>query len=212
MPRRHSIPSYRLHRPSGQAVVTLTNPGRGEKDYYLGPYKSPESRSEYARLLAEWTAAGRCLPHAGPTPADLTVNELMVRYWAHVEGYYRDAGGKPTAEVENFRLSLRPLKRLYGHTQARDFGPLALKAVRQSMIDDGLPRKVVNQRVGRIRRCFKWVLLFFLDLECQVLRGAGRPRGDVVSLLGLRLDAGPREDNGLTYPRRFGGDEPDWDQ
>jgi hypothetical protein len=35
MPRKSStrIPSYRLHRPTGQAVVTL-----GGKDFYLGAY------------------------------------------------------------------------------------------------------------------------------------------------------------------------------
>ena len=47
MPRStRSIPKYRLHKASGQAVVTL----RG-KDYYLGPHGSPESRAEYDRLI-----------------------------------------------------------------------------------------------------------------------------------------------------------------
>ena len=32
----------------------------------------------------------------------------------------------------------------------------SLEAVRQLMIDNGVSRKVVNQRVGCIRRCFKW--------------------------------------------------------
>lgn len=39
---------------------------------------------------------------------------------------------------------------------AASFGPLALKAVRKKMIDGGLSRKLINQRVGRIRRLFKW--------------------------------------------------------
>jgi hypothetical protein len=49
-------------------------------------------------------------------------------------------------------------KALYGHTLARDFGPLALNAVRQKMVDVGLSRGVVNQRVGRVKRIFKWAV------------------------------------------------------
>ncbi|MBO0700773.1 MAG: site-specific integrase [Zavarzinella sp.] len=156
MSRADSVPSYRKHKPTKQAVVTLTDPAGGRRDYYLGRHGSAESRAEYARLIAEWNAAGRCLPHNGPAPADLTINELLLRFWRHIDGYYRDAAGNPTREAENFKHSLRPLKLLYGHTQARDFTPLSLEAVRQSMIDAGLARRVINQRVGRIRRCFKW--------------------------------------------------------
>ena len=39
-----------------------------------------------------------------------------------------------------------------------DFRPLALKAVRQAMIDAGLARTTINQRVGRIVRLFKWAV------------------------------------------------------
>ncbi len=37
-----------------------------------------------------------------------------------------------------------------------DFGPLALKAVRQQMVEHGLCRRHINQRVNRVRRIFKW--------------------------------------------------------
>ena len=40
-----------------------------------------------------------------------------------------------------------------------------LKALRQVMIDEGLSRGVVNQRVGRIRRMFKWAVAEELVLE-----------------------------------------------
>ena len=52
--RAPRTPSYRHHRPSGQAVVTL-----GGRDVYLGKFASPESRAEYDRLVAEWLASGR---------------------------------------------------------------------------------------------------------------------------------------------------------
>ena len=47
-------PSYRLHKPSRQAVVTLS-----DRDHYLGPYGSPKSRSAYDRLVSEWLANHR---------------------------------------------------------------------------------------------------------------------------------------------------------
>ena len=51
------VPSYRRHRPSGQAVVTL-----GGRDFYLGRWNTKVSRAEYDRLIGEWLAAGRRLP------------------------------------------------------------------------------------------------------------------------------------------------------
>ena len=46
-----SVPKYRLHRASGQAVVTIQG-----RDFYLGPWKSKASRVEYDRLIGEWLA------------------------------------------------------------------------------------------------------------------------------------------------------------
>ena len=47
MPKlKRKPPSYRLHKPSGQAVVTLSG-----KDHYLGLYGSPESTEKYAALI-----------------------------------------------------------------------------------------------------------------------------------------------------------------
>jgi hypothetical protein len=49
-----SLPSYRHHKPSGQAVVTFNG-----KDHYLGPWQSEASKTEHKRWLAEWIAAGK---------------------------------------------------------------------------------------------------------------------------------------------------------
>jgi integrase len=157
MAHRNHIPAYRLHKQSGQAIVTLTDGLGGRKDFTLGEFNSPESRAEYARLLAEWEANGRRLPKP-EAAADLTVNELLVRFWPHAEQHYRHPDGTPTGELADYKLSLRPFRELYGHTAAKDFGPLALKALRQKMIESGLCRGVVNQRIGRIRRVFKWAV------------------------------------------------------
>ena len=110
MPRRNSVPSYRLHKQSGQAIVTFPDGCGGRRDYLLGPYGSPESRAEYARLLAEWEANSRRLPKA-PAASDLTVNKIFNRLWPQVEAHYRRPDGSPTSEVEDFKLSLRPVRR-----------------------------------------------------------------------------------------------------
>jgi hypothetical protein len=140
-------PSYRLHKPSGQAVVTLNG-----RDFYLGEWNSSQSRAEYDRLLAEWLAHGRLLPEAGSESADLTITEVVLAFWRYAEKRYSPSG----RELENFRHSLRPLRDLYGHTLARQFGPRALKAVQQRMIGLGWCRNVINRRITRIKTMFKW--------------------------------------------------------
>ncbi len=155
---RNAVPTYRRHKQSGQAIVTLPDPLGRRRDVLLGKFGTPESRAEYARVIAEWEAAHRHLPREGSQGTDLTVNEMLLRFWGHVETHYRHADGSPTTEVENYRYSLRPLKELYGHTRTAEFGPLALKAVRKRMIDAGLARTLINQRVGRIKRAFKWAV------------------------------------------------------
>ncbi len=125
------------------------------KDSYLGKFNSSESQAEYDRLLAEWLANGRMVP-SEPKKSNLTITELIAEFMKHAKNHYRHGDGTPTSEVDNFRLSLKPLLQIYGHTQVGDFGPLALKAVREKMIESECTRGVINQRIGRIKRLFRW--------------------------------------------------------
>lgn len=149
---KHSLPKYRKHRASDQAVVTIHG-----KDYYLGPWRSRASRAEYDRIIAEYLAAGRQLPMRSEEAADLTIVEVLARYKKYAKTYYQK-NGQPTGEWKNMEYAIRPLLRLYGRKPIREFGPLALKAVRQSMIDQGLTRQGVNARVNRIKRAFRWAV------------------------------------------------------
>jgi integrase len=159
MSRRTGIPAYRLHRQSGQAIVTLTDGTGGRKDVLLGKYDSPESRAEYLRVLAEWQSAGRTLPR--PTACNaLSVHELLDAYWTWAEKTYRDSDGTPTRELENLKDALRPLRKLYGSTDAAKFGPMALRTVREDMIAAGLCRRTINTRVGRLKRVFRWAVSY----------------------------------------------------
>jgi integrase len=126
------VPSYRLHKQSGQAVVTLADGLGGRRDVLLGRYGTPESRGEYLRVIGEWEASGRRLLRPAAA-AGFSVNELLLAYWTYAEAYYRK-NGKPTDQLHRVRLSLRPVRALYGHTLAAEFGPKALKAVREQML------------------------------------------------------------------------------
>jgi integrase len=146
------LPKYRLHRPSGQAVVTLNG-----FDYYLGIHGSEASKQAYQRKVSEWMASNKLAAAVPSAASDFTVDEVFIRYWAHVTAYYvKD--GQPTGEQHALRSALTPVVNLYGPTRAADFGPLQLKAVREWMIKQKLSRRLINQRVNRVRRMFKWAV------------------------------------------------------
>jgi integrase len=150
-------PKYRHYKPKDLAVVRIDG-----RDVYLGRYGSPESHEKYRRVVGEWFMTGvapspqpkRGGAAAGDGP---TVNEVMLGYVRFVDGYYVK-NGKPTSESGMVKLSLRVLRRLYGETPAADFGPLALKAVRQGFIDAGLCLNEVNRRTRHVVRFFKWAV------------------------------------------------------
>jgi len=134
---RSRPPSYRLHRASGQAVTTIRLANGTRIDVYLGTWKSRESKAEYARIVAELGVAASPGAVARKPAAGISVNEVLIAFPRHADAHYRRPDGTPTSEPTEFRASLRPLRILYGHTPAREFGPLALAAVRQSMIANG---------------------------------------------------------------------------
>src|SRR5690242_4975013 len=76
-------PAYRLHKPTGRAVVRL-----GAKDVYLGRYNTPESRQAYDRVIAEWLARGR----QPAVPARATVRQVLDAFKRHARDYYKKRG------------------------------------------------------------------------------------------------------------------------
>lgn len=146
-----SLPSYRRHRASGQAVVSLSG-----HDVYLGPHGSETSRREYDRLIAEFLAAGRRWPPPTQAQVSLLIDELILRYWEeHVTQHYVKAGA-PTSEQSLIRSALRSLRELYGHTPAGEFSPLGLKAVQERLLQRDLSRGTVNRYTNQITRMFRW--------------------------------------------------------
>jgi hypothetical protein len=114
---KQHTPSYCLHKASGQAVVRIDG-----RDVYLGKHGTPESKAEYNRVIGKWFANGQLLPGAALAGSDLSVMELASAFWRHAEQHYRHADGTPTDELHCLKAALRPLKELYGHTRACDFG------------------------------------------------------------------------------------------
>ncbi len=158
MPRTPGkVPSYCHHKASGRAVVRIDG-----RDHYLGQYGCDDSHAEYQRLIAQWrrsrhpTASASQAAFATTDPA-LTVCEVLVQYCEFARGYYSEHG-ETTKEFVEMGYALRPVRELYGNTLAGEFGPLALKAVRQHMVELDLSRGVINHRVNRIKRFFKWAV------------------------------------------------------
>lgn len=133
------IPAYRLHKPTGQAVVRLNG-----HDFYLGAHGSAESKARYDRTVNEWLARGRqpleCAPEDAPT-----VSQLILAFVGHLTGQKAELADKE-------RQALRAVRELYGETQAIKFGVLAFKAIRQKFMDEGLAITTIRDRMGIIRR------------------------------------------------------------
>lgn len=140
-------PGYLHHKATGQARVRIN-----QKDHYLGPYGSDESRARYDQLITEWVAR-----HSVDLGHCLKVDELSLLYLEFAKGYYRKAG-KQTSEVSCIRIALRHLVKLHGRCLVRLFGPKKLAEVRDEMIRQGVKRKSINLHVGRIRRMFRWAV------------------------------------------------------
>ena len=158
MPRLKSQPSYRHHKPRGCAVVTIDG-----KNHYLGPWQSPESHEKYAALIAEWRRNGGTLPSPAPAepaatePSPLTVNELILAYFKFAQTHYVK-NGEPTSEQGCIKQALRFVRKLYGTTPATEFGPRALKNVREAMIAADRARKSINKGTHRIKRMLRWAV------------------------------------------------------
>ena len=161
MPRKaNALPSYLLHKQSGQARVRIDG-----KDILLGAFGSDESRIRYGELISQRAGGVLIDPIAGSKRGSLprneteadpgpSVAELCAVFLRHAEQHYQK-NGQPTSELFLYRSAMRPLKELYGVVTASEFGPLALAAVRQRMIELGWCRTTINRAMRRICKIFR---------------------------------------------------------
>ena len=144
-------PSLRRHKTTGHAFARFNG-----KQIWFGPYDGPEAHARFAAFKAEWEANGRSLPLDERSQAMVTVADLVARYLEHAEVYYRKPDGTPTHEIVNTRYTVKPLLELYGLRCAAEFDLRCLKTVRERMVNSGLARTTVNNRVWRVVHIFGW--------------------------------------------------------
>ena len=163
------LPAYRLHRASGRATVTING-----RDIYLpGVHGSPDSLIEYEAQIAALVAERELEEHKrrqqlrqrksdavrarllGTKNEVPVVAELVPPYMRHVRETYLK-NGRETSQVQLIRASLDVLLRKCGQVLVHDFGPLALKSVRDEFVARGHTRLEINRRCRLIVQCFRW--------------------------------------------------------
>lgn len=144
----HKLPVPRPHK--GRARIRIDG-----QEIYLGPWGSKEAQEAADKVIANWLARSR---QPVPKVAGVTVAEVLAAWWKHSIVYYRHPDGSQTGEAKNFADALRPLRRAYGDSPVTIFGPAELVALREQMIAAKLSRQVINARINRIRRVWKWAV------------------------------------------------------
>ena len=145
MPRSRTRPTYQRHAGTGQARTHIDG-----KDYYLGPFDSPESHRKFAELVARWAADSEFGSYR------IRIDDLAILYVEHADAYYRKPDGTPTGESSNVRDSLRPLIQHFGTQLAVEFSPKRFKDYRQFLVVAGVVRTSINRHMARIRAMFRW--------------------------------------------------------
>ena len=139
---RQRLPKFRNNKSRKRAFVQVHG-----KRIYLGAWGDPATDRAYAEFLRDYTAAGYRLPRR---PYQLTVVELIVRYWAWAQQRYQK-DGRPTGEQGAIKCALRVLNGAQGHLPIREFGAAKLNSVRQELLDRGLHHRTVAHSEPRRR-------------------------------------------------------------
>jgi integrase len=149
MPRlRNMVPKYRLHKASGQAIVSFDG-----IDHYLGPHNTDVSRREYDRLISEYLGSGRNSA-AMNRSFGIAISALLESFHSFAEDFYVK-NGVPTSELLAYERVIGSLASYLEH-RVGDFGPLALRAVRDGWVKQGLSRSTCNKNQRRVVRIWKW--------------------------------------------------------
>jgi len=162
-------PAYRRREIRGKFLgwVTLSDCVTKERqDFPLGQFGTPQSWQLYARLIAEWEANGRRLspmslakPPASIGRSELRICELGLEYFRWCEQQMSPG------DLRCVHSATKLLNRMYGDTRAADFGPNALRLVREAMIQgdpNATPprkswtRKTCMGQTARIVAMFRW--------------------------------------------------------
>ncbi|MBQ9456181.1 MAG: tyrosine-type recombinase/integrase [Thermoguttaceae bacterium] len=86
-------------------------------------------------------------PSAQPARPALTIIELVAGFMETM---------KKNSHFDKLKTMARAVVRLYGETDADDFGPQALIACRNEWVAQNLSRNYINKLTGWVLRCFQW--------------------------------------------------------
>jgi hypothetical protein len=151
---KNPTPSCLLHRQSGRARVVWTAPDGKRREMILpGRFNSEESKAAYGKIVAE-VATSPTLASLPANSSTVSMNELMAAYleWRKTvtPTDRKYAGGTDP------KFTIRTVRSHFGSLAVAEFGPRCLKQLREVWVREGLSRKVVNGRVGTVRRIVKW--------------------------------------------------------
>ena len=179
------VPSYRHQKSRNLAVVRIDG-----KDHYLGPYDSPVPTALPQLIYESLARKGSVEPDPSGSklePAELepTINELILTYWRHAEGYYvRD--GKPTSELSCIKMALRSSTNSTNTPRPRSSVLWPSRRCGKRWCVSRRARMAIDRDVHRVRRMFKWAASEELS----------RPRSDQLSsrrFLSSRPHPGPND-------------------
>ncbi len=154
--KKGSVPTLctRKSAATGKPIAYATF---GGKFVSFGP-AGPDAKQRFDEFLAKWLANGRRLDDDVAGEREVyRVEDLVADFLEHARTYYVTPAGKTGGEFVNLRLALAPVLELFRELPAAEFGPVALRAVREKMVAGGrLCRKEINNRVHRIKRAWRW--------------------------------------------------------
>ena len=112
----------------------------------------------------------------------MTIVEFIAAYRRHATTWYVK-NGQLTSDQYQIRQVLDLLNCMHAETPIIDFGPLKLKAIRESRTKIGWSCSYVNKQTNRIKRMFRW------GVENELVSAAvaqARSRGAVAPRNGRR--------------------------
>ena len=150
------VPTLLIHRPTARYYCYLPDRRRLYFGKWGGEKKPPLSivikHQNYVRTLLD--PAFPPIPQTVAVGADITILEAAVAFIADQLKHH----GKKAEETAEF--SLRPVVAMFGRTPAKDFGPVRLRSVRESLVNTGRTRSGINCQVNRIKRAWRWMASF----------------------------------------------------
>jgi integrase len=174
--KKSPFPAPVHHKPRDQDVLFLRDASGKRRMVYLGKHGSPEAARRYREVLSAHLA-GQPLPAASSDSTASfwpTIAQLVAGFLVHADRYYRDAEGRISREVTNYRLALRFLLRFHRDTPTDRFSVTDLSRIRDAIVDEefgqridarGRPvpgtgkrrcRNYVNACVRRIKQVLRW--------------------------------------------------------